>query len=167
MPESPRWLLRQGKYERVQAAMKEFGADVSVEDVEYTAGVLREEDQRQEQTKSRNWTRGVWRALIVVCVFFIFQQITGINVPLYYGPHLLGPLFQGSNSLVDKTIAGVEVTAHAHGGQRGRHLLRVPLHRQAGPSQAGHGRLHRHGRVRAVRRGRAGILHGHRRGSWS
>ena len=47
-------------------------------------------------TKSRNWTRGVWRALIVVCVFFIFQQITGINVPLYYGPHLLGPLFQGS-----------------------------------------------------------------------
>ena len=51
------------------------------------------------------------RALFVVCVFFIFQQITGINVPLYYGPHLLGPLFQGSSSLVDKTIAGVEVTA--------------------------------------------------------
>ena len=46
----------------------------------------------------------------MVCVFFIFQQITGINVPLYYGPHLLGPLFQGSNSLVDKTISGVEVT---------------------------------------------------------
>jgi MFS family permease len=53
----------------------------------------------------------VVRALFVVCVFFIFQQITGINVPLYYGPHLLGSLFQGSNSLVDKTIAGVEVTA--------------------------------------------------------
>ena len=43
-------------------------------------------------------------------MFFIFQQITGINVPLYYGPHLLGPLFQGSNSMVDKTISGVEVT---------------------------------------------------------
>ncbi len=54
---------------------------------------------------------GVRRALFVVCMFFIFQQITGINVPLYYGPHLLGPLFQGSNSLVDKTISGVEVTA--------------------------------------------------------
>jgi MFS family permease len=52
----------------------------------------------------------VRRALFVVCMFFIFQQITGINVPLYYGPHLLGPLFQGSNSLVDKTISGVEVT---------------------------------------------------------
>jgi MFS family permease len=48
----------------------------------------------------------------VVCVFFIFQQITGINVPLYYGPHLLGPIFAGAHaSLVDTTIAGVEVTA--------------------------------------------------------
>ena len=33
---------------------------------------------------------------MVVAGFFIFQQITGINVPLYYGPHLLGPIFQGS-----------------------------------------------------------------------
>jgi MFS transporter, SP family, arabinose:H+ symporter len=33
-------------------------------------------------------------------------------VPLYYGPHLLGPIFAGSHaSLVDTTIAGVEVTA--------------------------------------------------------
>ena len=52
------------------------------------------------------------RALIVVSVFFIFQQITGINVPLYYGPHLLGPIFSGAHaSLVQTTVAGVEVTA--------------------------------------------------------
>jgi MFS family permease len=48
----------------------------------------------------------------VVCVFFVLQQITGINVPLYYGPHLLGPIFAGGHaSLVDTTVAGVEVTA--------------------------------------------------------
>jgi MFS family permease len=40
----------------------------------------------------------------------VFQQITGINVPLYYGPHLLGPLFH-THGLVQSTIAGVEVTA--------------------------------------------------------
>jgi len=45
-------------------------------------------------------------------VFFIFQQITGINVPLYYGPHLLGPVFSPVHATkVDTTIAGVEVTA--------------------------------------------------------
>lgn len=44
-------------------------------------------------------------------MFFIFQQITGINVPRYYGPHLLGSLFTGSSAKVAKTIAGVEVTS--------------------------------------------------------
>jgi hypothetical protein len=36
----------------------------------------------------RGWSRRALRALAVVCVFFIFQQITGINVPRYFGPHL-------------------------------------------------------------------------------
>jgi MFS family permease len=40
----------------------------------------------------------------------VFQQITGINVPLYYGPKLLGADFQSGNSKVDVTVAGVEVT---------------------------------------------------------
>jgi MFS transporter, SP family, arabinose:H+ symporter len=109
MPESPRWLMRHGKYEGVVAALGSFGAEVSLEDVEFTARELEEADRREQRTS--NWTRGVRRALFVVCMFFIFQQITGINVPLYYGPHLLGPLFQGSSGLVAKTIAGVEVTA--------------------------------------------------------
>ncbi|MGP7998623.1 MAG: sugar porter family MFS transporter [Streptosporangiaceae bacterium] len=109
MPESPRWLMRHGHYQGVQKALATFGTEVSLQDVEYTARELDEADRREQ--RRTNWTAGVRRALFVVCVFFIFQQITGINVPLYYGPHLLGPLFQGSSSLVAKTIAGVEVTA--------------------------------------------------------
>jgi SP family arabinose:H+ symporter-like MFS transporter len=109
MPESPRWLMRHRDYEGVRKALGTFGTEVSLQDVEYTARELDEVDRREQ--RRTNWTAGVRRALFVVCVFFIFQQITGINVPLYYGPHLLGPLFQGSSSLVDKTIAGVEVTA--------------------------------------------------------
>jgi MFS family permease len=100
--------MRHGDYPGVQKALGSFGAEVSVQDVEYTARQLEEADRRAQ--RRNKWTPGVRRALIVVCVFFIFQQITGINVPLYYGPHLLGPLFQGSSSMVDKTISGVEVT---------------------------------------------------------
>ena len=83
-------------------------------------------------------------ALVVVCVFFVFQQITGINVPLYYGPHLLGPIFAGAHaSLVQTAVAGVKVTAIMSSRQRRRHLPGVPVDRQVRPPQARHGRLHR------------------------
>ena len=77
------------------------------------AGAVIEQAERGNRAQRlRAWTPGVRRALIVVCVFFIFQQITGINVPLYYGPHLLGPIFSGPHaSLVKTTVAGVQITA--------------------------------------------------------
>jgi MFS transporter, SP family, arabinose:H+ symporter len=111
MPESPRWLIRHGRYEATQKAMAKLGSDVSVADVEYTARELQRADEKAAKERRRVWSPGVKRALIVVCLFFVFQQITGINVPLYYGPKLLGPLFQTGSSTVASTIAGVEVTA--------------------------------------------------------
>jgi len=114
MPESPRWLLRHGKYDKARDALGILGVhDVSDEDIRSAAQTIEsiEGGQSREQRR-KNWTPGVRRALIVVCVFFIFQQITGINVPLYYGPHLLGPIFSGAHAtLVKTTVAGVEVTA--------------------------------------------------------
>jgi SP family arabinose:H+ symporter-like MFS transporter len=111
MPESPRWLLRHEKYGQVPKAMAVLGAgDFTEAEVRAAAG----EVQRAEEAARarRGWTRGALRALVVVCVFFIFQQITGINVPLYYGPHLLGPIFSGPHAtLVATTVAGVEITA--------------------------------------------------------
>ena len=113
MPESPRWLLRHGRYDDVRKAMAALGAgDVSKDDVQRAAQVVERIEGGNREQRRRAWTPGVRRALVVVCVFFIFQQITGINVPLYYGPHLLGPIFSGAHAtLVQTTVAGVEVTA--------------------------------------------------------
>jgi Sugar (and other) transporter len=86
MPESPRWLLRHGRYEDVQKAMATLGTEASMDDVRRAAEVVKQVEGDPERRR-RAWTPGVRRALIVVSVFFIFQQITGINVPLYYGPH--------------------------------------------------------------------------------
>ena len=110
MPESPRWLMRKGRYEDAQKAFAKLEIEVSIEDIEYTARELDHADERQERTH-RKWSPGVKRALAVVCTFFVFQQITGINVPLYYGPSLLGKYFQDGHSLVDETTAGVAVTS--------------------------------------------------------
>lgn len=111
MPESPRWLIRKGRYEDAQRTFAKLDVAVSVDDVEYTARQLDRADRRTARSRRRRWAPGVRRAVAVVCVFFIFQQITGINVPLYYGPSLLGQYFESGKSLVATTTAGIEVTA--------------------------------------------------------
>jgi MFS transporter, SP family, arabinose:H+ symporter len=109
MPESPRWLMLHGRYEDTRKAFGRLGMDVTDDEVRRAAGELAgQERQRRGKTQ---WTAGVRRALIVVCVFFIFQQITGINVPFYYGPTLLSSFFQSGHNAVSAAVAGVEVTA--------------------------------------------------------
>jgi MFS transporter, SP family, arabinose:H+ symporter len=91
--------------------MATLGTEASMDDVRRAAEVVKQVEGDPKRRRQA-WTPGVRRALIVVSVFFIFQQITGINVPLYYGPHLLGPIFSGAHAtLVATTVAGVEVTA--------------------------------------------------------
>ena len=110
MPESPRWLMLNGRYADTAKASGQLGMDVSEDQARQAADEL----ARVEQARRRKtaWTAGVRRALIVMCVLFIFQQISGINVPFYYGPTLLGRYFSGGTSTaVSTATAGVEVTA--------------------------------------------------------
>ena len=110
MPESPRWLMYKGRFADTRKALGQLGIDVSEQQVQDSAEQLIAAET--EQQRKSQWTPGVKRALIVVCVFFIFQQITGINVPFYYGPQLLGDLFQGgSTSAIDAAVAGLETAA--------------------------------------------------------
>jgi sugar porter (SP) family MFS transporter len=106
MPESPRWLLEHGQEEKAIKAFKILGIEATPEQVHAEASDVRTETLRLEG-KTR-WTPSVKRALIVVCVFFILQQITGINVAFYYGPHLLTPYFaHPGTAVVQSEIFGV------------------------------------------------------------
>jgi MFS transporter, SP family, arabinose:H+ symporter len=109
MPESPRWLMLHGRYDDTRKAFGRLGMDVTTDEVkraaEQVAGL---EGAQQRKTQ---WTRGVRRALIIVCLFFVFQQITGINVPFYYGPTILSGYFLTGHNAVNAAVAGVEVTA--------------------------------------------------------
>jgi MFS transporter, SP family, arabinose:H+ symporter len=111
MPESPRWLLQQGRYADCKKALGTLGIDVSEEAVQKTAEDIAAKEKERQRQGTTLWTRGVKRALIVVCIFFVFQQITGINIPFYYGPVLLGSFFQGAaTDPISAGVAGVEVS---------------------------------------------------------
>ncbi|MBO0703582.1 MAG: sugar porter family MFS transporter, partial [Candidatus Dormibacteraeota bacterium] len=106
MPESPRWLLEKGREADVVTAMDQLGIAVTPEEVH--AEALAVQSERRQVARQHNWTPAVVRALIIVCVFFTFQQITGINVAFYYGPHLLSPYFVGGHrTAVQAEVAGV------------------------------------------------------------
>ena len=109
MPESPRWLMLHGRYDDTRKAFGKLGMEVTEDEVRSAADQLH--GQEMDNRRRNLWTRGVRRALIVVCVFFIFQQITGINVPFYYGPTILSPYFASGHNAVNAAVAGVEVTA--------------------------------------------------------
>jgi SP family arabinose:H+ symporter-like MFS transporter len=109
MPESPRWLMAHGRYADTQKALGQLGMEVTEDQVRETAEELAETERALE--KKTLWTPGVKRALWVVCIFFVFQQISGINIPFYYGPQLLGSYFQSGKSAVDAAVAGVEAAS--------------------------------------------------------
>ncbi len=109
MPESPRWLMLKGRYDDTREALDTLGMDASTKDIEETAGELKK--TQREQAEKTSWTPGVRRALWVVGGFFVFQQITGINIPFYYGPQLMGEYLQSGRSAVDAAIAGIEAAA--------------------------------------------------------
>jgi MFS family permease len=109
MPESPRWLMLHGRYDATRKAFGRLGMEVTEDEVKRaSADLVGQELQRRRTTQ---WTAGVRRALIVVCVFFVFQQITGVNVPFYYGPTILSGFFMSGHNAVRAAVAGVEVTA--------------------------------------------------------
>ena len=112
MPESPRWLMHRRRFADARKAFRQLGVEVSEDEIRETTDEMEAREESLERQGKRRWSPGVKRALVVVCIFFVFQQITGINVPFYYGPQLLGDVFKTpSSTALDAAMAGLAAAA--------------------------------------------------------
>ncbi|MHB8396461.1 MAG: sugar porter family MFS transporter [Thermoplasmataceae archaeon] len=84
MPESPRWLVLKGKYEKAVESLKRLGVDTNEAELKM--------EYPLSSARKKRMTPGVKRAFIIVGLFMMFQQITGINIPFYYGPFIISSL---------------------------------------------------------------------------
>ncbi|MEV4350597.1 sugar porter family MFS transporter [Actinoplanes sp. NPDC049596] len=106
LPESPRWLAREGHLDRAREALarvRHRDSDLTAEIDEIKANV-----RTEKQASTRGWTglKAAWvrPALVVGCGLAVFTQLSGIEMIVYYTPTILT-----DNGFSDTTALRVSV----------------------------------------------------------
>ncbi|MED1201813.1 sugar porter family MFS transporter [Heyndrickxia acidicola] len=103
LPESPRWLLKQGKEKEARSILnfmrKGAGVEKEIKEIQL-ANKLEQEQGGLKEVKEK-WVRP---ALIVGAGLAIFQQIIGCNTVLYYAPTTFTNVGLGSSAAILGTV---------------------------------------------------------------
>lgn len=97
LPESPRWLMQKGRYEKALKSLKKFRfADTSEDDINIEFGKIKTmcEDSERERSDSPSVmgilkNPGILRALFIGSLLMVFQQVAGINTVMYYSATII------------------------------------------------------------------------------
>ncbi len=104
VPESPRWLVKQGREGEARGILARVGGQ---ERAEFEMKEIRETIALEGASFWELFRPGIRVALVIAVVLAILQQVTGINAVLYYAPGI----FTSSGAEVSATQALLQTVA--------------------------------------------------------
>lgn len=97
LPESPRWLVQKGRYEKALSSLKKFRfADTREDDIHIEFDKIKTMCEESERERSDSPSvmgilknPGILRALFIGSLLMVFQQVAGINTVMYYSATII------------------------------------------------------------------------------
>jgi sugar porter (SP) family MFS transporter len=106
VPESPRWLVESKKEDEALNVLKRLNSESVAQSV---ISEIKESLRDVEKKKIREMFTGlILKVLIIGCFLSIFQQVTGINIIMYFAPSIFKAAnFAQSSALFQTALIGV------------------------------------------------------------
>ncbi len=101
VPESPRYLAKQGRLEHALAVLRRFVGNRYAQD---ELASIQDAIQHENGSISQLFQPGMKIALLIGIVLAVLQQVTGINVFLYYAPEIFKSAGTGTSVALLQTI---------------------------------------------------------------